>query len=297
MKKRMIQCLPAIAVLVAISGCKTQTQLEDELNTLQSTLDTLVAQLGNQKDATQSMLDEISALTQQIQTTGDTTGSLQARLDLLHKSIDFLRVLSQEDSNSYTLVKSSTLIGNYLVFKNKDGDLFAVDPSEWTDNTSALGYWYAGTSVTTSFGLPRSVYGLTDLSNGTYEYQDGTSSWMFEDSSQPSKDLERIGGKIRNQKLARVADALIHQYGFSEERGIQAARMIHQWNELKKSRSLTDADANAFAREILGFDFNGIRDAMETGNPKSMRSLVANAARMNGTSPEAMNELIQALAE
>jgi hypothetical protein len=135
---------------------------------------------------------------------------------------------------------------------------------------------------------------LTDLGDGNYY------SWdydvVFEETSASSKDLEKVGAFMEEKKLTDMGEKLSAEFGLSEERGIQIAKLANQWGTLKKKRSLTKADANNFSKELLGVSLTDAADAYKKsleGDKTDLNDLFDKAAEVNGTSPERMNKIFE----
>jgi len=68
-----------------------------------------------------------------------------------------------------------------------------------------------------------------------------------------------------------------------------------EWNKLSSARSVTADDANAFSKELLGFDINSAVEAYKKsveGDATDLNTLIDQAAQVNGTTPEHINELM-----
>jgi len=95
----------------------------------------------------------------------------------------------------------------------------------------------------------------------TGDFYDGY--YYYEQTSVGSKDLEKIGAFMEARKIQRTAEYLAAEFGLSEERGMEVAKLTSNFEHLSKMRSLTDADANSFAEEVIGTDMKTARAAYE----------------------------------
>jgi len=147
---------------------------------------------------------------------------------------------------------------------------------------------YAVIKVVT--GGPTIVFAI-DVSNYVY----GTDFNTYLASNSGFYNLSDNGNGF---KVDRLADGLKSQYGLSEERSIKVAKLATSWEKLAKTRALTNADADAFAKELAGVNFSEIDSAvkgMSEGNLNDMNTVIAKAADVNGTSIENMSSIITKL--
>lgn len=201
----------------------------------------------------------------------------------------FVNNLTYSDAyNSYHLVKDPTSAGPGYIVVSENGTTWAVDiNSAWRNTyTNDLSFfigesfkvWYDG--------------------NGYY-----TDIWgnLYEDSSANSaKDLEKVGAIMEKARVQNIGEQLAANYGLSETRGIEVAKLLVDYKTLQKKRSLTDSDADAFSGKLLGFS---LTDAMKAykksseGDATDMNKLVEEAARTNETSPEHLRDLLSGVLE
>ena len=119
--------------------------------------------------------------------------------------------------------------------------------------------------------------------------------FVFERSQDAFKDLEKVAAIKESYKVSKLGESFVSDFGLSEQRANKVAKMVVQWEKLGKARQLTDADANAFSKEMIGVDIAKAEQAYKellAGDDSEMKSLVGEAAKVNGTSPEHMNALI-----
>ncbi|MBF0300576.1 MAG: hypothetical protein HQK51_17815, partial [Oligoflexia bacterium] len=159
-------------------------------------------------------------------------------------------------------------------------------------NLANFGY---GTTMDSylSTAAPSDVINFLDpQSNGLYY------SWdydiYFEQTEGNSKDLEKVGAFLEEKKAYEMGGKLSAEFGLSEERGVQIAKLAGQWSALKKKRSLTDADAQAFSQKLIGVDLSTAISAFQKsqeGNNNELNAMLEKAAVINGTTPERMNKI------
>jgi hypothetical protein len=203
--------------------------------------------------------------------------------------VDVQLVKFGKDNPNYAVIKVTTA-GPSIVF--------AVDISNYIYGTDYNTYLSANTGF----------YNLSDNGDGTYRCVSGTcfsyggapasSDMVFEKTNGSVKDLEKAAAFAESFKVDRLADGLKSQYGLSEERSIKVAKLATSWEKLSKTRALTNADADAFAKELAGVNFSEIDSAvkgMTEGNLNDMNTIIAKAADVNGTSIENMSSIIMKL--
>jgi flagellar biosynthesis/type III secretory pathway protein FliH len=126
-------------------------------------------------------------------------------------------------------------------------------------------------------------------------YDDGYFDGGFSEAGVASKDLEKAGAFVEAQKIKKLASKYTAEFGLSEERSSEIARMVYNLKDITKNRTITNQDANSFSEEVLGFSFTDARSALikkAEGKDEDMSELIDIAAEKNGTSPERMNALI-----
>ena len=103
-----------------------------------------------------------------------------------------------------------------------------------------------------------------------------------------------MGYFIEESRLHTAGKNMAIDFGLSEERGMAVAKLAYQWKELQQQRALTDEDANAFSKELLGFDLKDAQKAYEksqNGDNSELEDLIEGAAQTNQTTKERMKEL------
>ncbi|OFZ77159.1 MAG: hypothetical protein A2451_16505 [Bdellovibrionales bacterium RIFOXYC2_FULL_39_8] len=107
--------------------------------------------------------------------------------------------------------------------------------------------------------------------------------------------MEKIGGIEEELKVSKMSEYLTAEFGLSEKRSTDIARLTSEWSQLSKTRSMTDADANSFAVEIFGTGIdtlkNGFQKSIE-GDKTDLDKLIEQAAEINEISPEHMNKIV-----
>ena len=186
------------------------------------------------------------------------------------------------------LVKTNTLQTDYIVVYDHDyGTYDAYDLSYYNVGEDVLDYindnedWF--------------YYDLIPLGNGTY--QDAYSGLLFEETGASSKDLEKVAALKQEMIVQKSAKKIEASFGLSADRSREVARLAVQLKQTPKA-SMTDADYDAFAKELLGSSITQLKSAVTKkmqGDSQAMDSLVAEAAEINGVGPEHMNKIINGL--
>lgn len=124
------------------------------------------------------------------------------------------------------------------------------------------------------------------------------SGMIFEETEATSKDLEKVGAFIQDYKNELVADAIGAEFGLSEERSYDVARLVTNWQRLESKREMTKSDMNLFTNELFGSDFSDVENSLKeylSGSEESLDKLTEKAASINDISPEHMSEIISEL--
>ena len=95
--------------------------------------------------------------------------------------------------------------------------------------------------------------------------------------------------------MEKMGEAMSEEFGLSEERGLEIAKMVSQVQELKKGKSFTNDDAQIFSQELLGVSFTEAQTAVENkmnGNTDKYEELIKKASETNDISPEQMKDVL-----
>lgn len=192
------------------------------------------------------------------------------------------------------LVKFGRDNANYAVFKaTQSGTTLyvAVDVSGWT--TGADWATYASASGRVYANLVANGDGTFSCGAGCMGYG-GTSAsttMVFEKTTGSSKDLEKAAAIAEAYAVETMSSNLAAEFGLSEERALKVAKLAKSWEKLSKTRALTNADADAFAKELAGVTISDMQNAYERvteGSVSEMNAVLEKAAAVNGTSSENM---------
>ncbi|MES2856898.1 MAG: hypothetical protein V4692_13600 [Bdellovibrionota bacterium] len=186
------------------------------------------------------------------------------------------------------IVKSTTLKYNYVVVY--DYDLGTYD-------AYYLGNYNVGENVYDYIVRNNSsmYYDLDYLGGNVYEdYYTGV---QFEETSATSKDLAKVAALKQGLQIKKSSDSLRAEFGLSEKRSQQVARLAAKLAAVPKS-SMTDRDYDAFSQELMGSSITQFKSALtksSQGNSADLNKLVEQAAKVNGVGPEQMNKIVNGL--
>ncbi len=227
-----------------------------------------------------------------------------------HVLLDSLNNLGEESDWSdfseegWTLVKA---VGhgdndNFAVFYSHDwGEHYAVDMNAYRDamkNGIPLStFLEAGDQSSYDgeiYGPTSTVYYVWESTDEGFYISDGT-GMIFEERTPSNKDLELIGSFLEKKNLQAKASSLENQFGLSEKRSLEVAKLIKNINKVKKNRGVTSTDLDSFSKKLLGFNVDKALKAYEKlaqGEGQNWEALMEQAAQTNDISPEAMKEII-----
>lgn len=109
------------------------------------------------------------------------------------------------------------------------------------------------------------------------------------------KDLEKLGANSEVLEREAMAGKIEENYGLSEERSSEVAKILYHYQKIEKKRSLTEMDKNILSKKLLGIDYKSAKYALEEhiqGNPGQLEGVLERAAKANDTSPEHVQELV-----
>jgi len=138
-----------------------------------------------------------------------------------------------------------------------------------------------------------------NFSGSVWDNSNNTSvSMIFTEERGPVKDLEKLGAIKEAYATKKIKDVLTYDYGLSEKRSADVAKLVINWKKISGNRSMTNADADAFTKKLIGVNINEATNAYKRsieGDSSSLDSLIKTAANANETSPESMRDLFNNL--
>jgi len=126
-------------------------------------------------------------------------------------------------------------------------------------------------------------------------FEGEVSGFLYEETTQATKDLELAAAMLQNIQLKRHAETIASHYQLSEEQGRKIAKLNSDWNKLAKSRSLTDEDAAAFTEKAFGVNVKEIESAVTAqaeGNEQATEDLINRVSKNLETTPENVKSII-----
>ena len=139
------------------------------------------------------------------------------------------------------------------------------------------------------------VYNTVVVEDGRelwYGRQDGV---LYESKNNSQKDLEKVGRYIEDQKLDGLASRLGADYGLSENRSLEIAKLVSQFKNLKSKRNITNKEMDHFSHKLLGLSYEKVKNALGEyiqGTPENFELLIHNASKINNVDPEHMKEIM-----
>ncbi len=98
---------------------------------------------------------------------------------------------------------------------------------------------------------------------------------------------------LSNQHMAKY---FVSEYGLSEKRGNNMAKLLKNYNQLNKKRTLTETDQDIFATKALGVNAKDVQKAMKSyqeGSFDDISDIISKAAMINDITPEHMESILR----
>ena len=234
---------------------------------------------------------------------GNAAGTAAAQANAVKAANMMIAIQTSIGSSSevVSVVKFAQDNANLVVLKDVNGSTttyLAIDVSTYTTGTTWSAY------VATK---PTLYVDLTANGNGTFScnistcitWTGATSSTMvFEKTTTSSKDLDKAAAIVEAYQVEKMASGIASEFGLSDDRSIQVAKLAASWSKVSKTRALTNADADAFAQQLAGVNFaqiNSADQAMMNGSMNEMNAIITKAAEVNGTTSENMSAIMSKL--
>jgi flagellar biosynthesis/type III secretory pathway protein FliH len=118
---------------------------------------------------------------------------------------------------------------------------------------------------------------------------------LFSEASLTNKDTLKRAAVVEQYLVVEMSKQVQAKFGLSANRSLKIAKAANHFRKASTSRAFTSEDTNAYAREIIGADFNKISKAYESslkGDLSDLNSLLKAAAEKNETTPEKMGEIV-----
>ena len=120
-------------------------------------------------------------------------------------------------------------------------------------------------------------------------------SIVFSHADSGSVDMEKLAALKEKHYLNQISMQLQATYSLDRDAASKIARVAHQFNKVSGSRNMSEKDAKAFSKELVGFDLALVRGAVKDsmkGNSSKLNELMNKASKTMGTSPEQLNKMI-----
>ena len=118
---------------------------------------------------------------------------------------------------------------------------------------------------------------------------------IFEESSMTSKDLEKRAASAEKYLVGQMAKQISTRFSLSKERSLQIAKVSNLWRKFATSRAVSDADAEAYTKALIGVNLKDVEKAFKDslkGDLAPLNSLIKEAASANGTTPENVTKIM-----
>ncbi len=221
---------------------------------------------------------------------------LQFQVDTSFHVLSVALVKFAQDDSNYAVYSVTNIYSGY-------SEYYALYVPSFTSGMTYDSYLM--NANTTEYGY------LTNNGDGTFScqscnfYPGGgngaqivSSNMVFETTSGTSKDLEKVAAIMEALQIDKMSSYVASQFGLSKDRSVVVAKMATAWNKLAKTRAVTDADADAFTKQLTGVsmtDMNKAEDAMRVGNLSPLNDVLSKAAAVNGTTSENMANIMNQL--
>jgi hypothetical protein len=192
---------------------------------------------------------------------------------------EFVKRAYSDGGVSLTLVKGDTEHSGYVVVNSYYG-LQAVYIDGWTVGNDIRAYMNS-----------QSWYDVYDIGGGRYQDNNG---FTYEESSVSNKDLSKMAAMKQAFDIDASAKGIQAQFGLSADRSQVLARLAVQLKNNPKA-SMTDADYDSYAKEIMGSSIGTLKAALAKqaqGDSTDVMALIDKAAQTNGVGPEQVTQIL-----
>ncbi len=206
---------------------------------------------------------------------------------LTHSQIaaDFVHRLNIDAGFDVELVKTNTQQSDFIVVYDNDYrtydayDLYGYNPGE---------------NISSYLNQYKDNFYYDLIPDGLGFYQDALTGIVFEKTQPSSKDRLKMAALEEGLMIDKASDALSVQFGLSQERSHEVAKLAVIWQKTPKER-MSDADHDKFAKEVLGHTITEYKNAVAkklVGSGAELNQLIDDTASLNGVTPEQMNQVL-----
>ena len=212
----------------------------------------------------------------------------------------FVHMLEAHYGGDFSVVKSpseSASEGFVVVYDSWGRDYLAFDIYDYVPGQS-LNQYLASTEYQPIMihDIYTSTWGETMyVGDAYYRYGGYAGEFVFEEKEVTGKDLEKLGAFQEAYNVAKIAEGLNSEYGFSTDRSSQVAKMSIAWKKLSGTREMTEGDTAQFTKELIGkelSDAQNILKKVSEGDNATYDQFIKDAAAFNGTHPEQIKDFI-----
>jgi hypothetical protein len=139
---------------------------------------------------------------------------------------------------------------------------------------------------------------LVDYSKVRAFDADAASASIGASSGSGTVDMGKLAALKENHYLIQISNQLQGKFGLSTKTAKQVSLVVHQYNKLAGSRSLTEADAKSFSKNLIGFDITTVEEAFKQslkGDSSKLNGMLNKASSNLGTTPENFNQMISTI--
>jgi hypothetical protein len=196
----------------------------------------------------------------------------------------------------YAQVRPGDIQGN--LFKDTEtkwiSEPYWIDTSRYEDQE----VWddYYGGYVYETVWVDDGYWDYKDVMRTFTIYTNFENNMVFDEAESGSKDLEKLGHQSEALSNQHMAKYFVSEYGLSEKRGNNMAKLLKNYNQLNKKRTLTEKDQDIFATKALGVNAKDVQKAMKSyqeGSFDDISDIISKAAMINDITPEHMESILR----
>ena len=117
----------------------------------------------------------------------------------------------------------------------------------------------------------------------------------FSEKNGSIKDVESLGSRIKNIESEELAEVLTLEFGLSEQRSEEVAKIKTSYDKISSNRELTLKERNQMTMRLLGVDLKSAKNALERriqGSNEDYNMFIERSSEFNNIDPEALTEMV-----